>query len=391
MKPAPRASYASTVHEGSLYIVGGWNGEFAFTDGFSLDVESLHWHKLSIRPDASLLTNLILFASTAIDGTIYIHGGTSITNLADEKDDVLIFSIESSTLSRLQTTGTGPGPLSRHALAGHGNKLWVFGGAAGRMGNFVNDLYELELHFNGADNKWHRREASGFVPYPRGMHCAIALPRSYLVVTGGGDIERDFSDVYALDLRSNHWQRMHSVGGAAGLSQAACALLTSSSVARKRRHDQRTIYSRLVVHGGFGTGAGDEPEVVQNATRVLPLTGMASAARFLPAWQWVMPFHGGEPPSPRMGHALHPVNASCVVLFGGKSGDGHLNDVSMGVPDAMTEPPHAALAGEADDTTVFGSADDEDGGFVLHTARTAGSRRRKAKRVHKPRPSKQEL
>ena len=355
--PSPRAGYASTIFDSTFYVVGGWNGKDAFHDAFALGVSEedsatyFRWRELSVRSEGdATLKGRILFAHAAIDSIIYIHGGTSVANLAEVHSDVLAFDTRSSSLRRLVTNGGGPGPLNRHAIAARAGELWVVGGniGAGKGDAKTSDVYRLDVgDGGGAPAQWHKVATTGFAPWPRSHNCLLTMPEPspYLLLVGGGDGGRDFDDLYTLDLSSRYWERVTNTSGEAwALSNSACALLPlgggSDEVA-------------LLMHGGYGgLGTGNHSEHGrQHAVRVLPLArehagAAAGAAAGASAWRWAELRASGTRPVARMSHNLHVINASCMLTFGGNADDGHKNDLSIGRPNRLGRP--GALEAEAD-------------------------------------------
>lgn len=394
--PAPRASFASAVVNNTLFIAGGWDGTSAFDDAFGLDLELFRWREMFVRKTGNAtLDGRILFGHASIGETLYIHGGTKVTNLADRFSDVLALDTASGELRTVPTSGDGPGGLMRHTIAARENSLWVVGGLAEK---FSSAVHRLDILDDGDGGTWHRVAAEGFVPWPRAYHClaAIPAPSPYLLLSGGGDGDRDFHDVYALDVRTSYWHRFSNItGDVMVISSAACGLLPlqMASSDDAEGHIDENARSALVMHGGFG-GVGNNKSTHgrMNIARVLQF-GTSTTS-----WRWSELKVSGSPTTARMNHRLHVINATCIITFGG-SGDGeHLSDVSVGTPNRrrraesasmlVGDPGNGALDSDAntlDDSDALESdanAFDESEYQVIRTVRTAdkSKRVRKAKR-----------
>ena len=399
--PAPRAGFASAVIDGSLFVAGGWDGQTAFEDAFALDLASLRWRTLSLRGEATFARRIMFGHAAAEDGRhLYVHGGTDPQNLNTIRGDLFAFDVIRGTLKNIPLSGDGPPALSRHSVAAMQGSLWVFGGWDGRAK--LDGAYRLRLTGSETNEdrrpsaaRWERLLPSGFVPYPRSDACLLPTPRLWwpnLLLFGGGDGDFDFGDLYVLHTETGYWQRLHNVSSdSPGLSQAGCALLGTPLGAS----------AVLAVHGGYG-GPAERPKDSkrQDALRLLTLgSRQPQSVELLPLTPWASPRAVRAPALARMGHAVHAVNESCLLVFGGNGereegfGARYLNDVALAVPNRL----HAR--GAKDESPTDPPTDDDDlphSEEVIRTVRIADRhkrRRRKKKSSRAPRSNelKEEL
>lgn len=157
--PANRTGHAAALLAPNVLVVaGGWNGAKCFDDAHALDLGgaprrdrretaeiaalrscaartgvdggSPRWHELSLeRIHGASLNRRVMFGYAALGGVLYIHGGWDNENVDNTLDDVLEVSPHelraggdtwTGTLAAVPTTGDGPGPIARHALAAMG-------------------------------------------------------------------------------------------------------------------------------------------------------------------------------------------------------------------------------------------------------------------------------
>ena len=344
-------------------MVGGSSGSDAFDDAYALHMDALRWRRLQLRTrGGAALSRRIMFGHAALDGTLYLHGGADPTNLAALYSDLLALDLEDEMLVTVPTAGVGPpsSGLARHAMAATEGSLWVVGGWQGSA--WLPDAFRLDLGpflARGEPAVWRRIQGDGFTPWARAHSCLVAapLPRPQLLLYGGGDADQDFDDAYALDTTTHYWERLSDVDGPRmALSQAACALIAMPAALRSREEGSvlqnatmqtlapvpahlasskdgsgatRSTSFSLAVHGGYGGAIGTPSR--HDALRLLHWgrdDGRVTR-------RWTVPHVSGSAPVARMGHCLHVLNSSSLVLFGGSADDRRLNDVLIGTPNRI--------------------------------------------------------
>ena len=227
--PEPRAGTASAMVEGELILIGGWDGRTAFADAHALSLSTLRWRSLSLRGTESLLSDRIMFGHASSDDLVYIHGGCSPKNLAEIFADVFTVNTKTGKMQELDTEGTGPGKIARHANAIMHGHLYAFGGWDGKR--FRDETFRLDLRTRGAP-RWEQLVTSGFTPYARAMACLVAWerPRPHLMLYGGGNSDTDFAATYALDVETRYWERLTNVRSRSRCSSPCFALWPRGSL-----------------------------------------------------------------------------------------------------------------------------------------------------------------
>ena len=142
--PSPRANYASALIDGSLHVLGGFDGKETFDEAFVLTVEHMTWRKVKLeRPDDATLTKRMLYGHATHNKIIYVFGGVNNQNMAEMSGDVTAYDTEAGTLVTVETEGPSPGKIARQACATLGDSIWVIGGWDGK--NWLDTTHRLRL------------------------------------------------------------------------------------------------------------------------------------------------------------------------------------------------------------------------------------------------------
>jgi hypothetical protein len=169
-------------------------------------------------------------------------------------------------------------------------------------------------------------------------------PQPRLLLHGGGDGDTDFAASYVFRTQDLYWERLTNVSNATvALSQHGCDMVPASRAGGE---------VALALHGGYGgiraEGRGESGE----RQHKLWLLSLGSTE-----WRWTEPRAVGQPKTKgRMGHAMHAVNSSLLVVWGGSIGEGgkHLNDVLFAVPNKVAR-------GNEQSSETLAADDDDDG------------------------------
>jgi hypothetical protein len=258
-------------------------------------------------------------------------------------DDTWAFDLRDDSWTRLAPAPAPPARFGHEAAWVEGIGLVIFGGQADPQ-SFFNDLWA----YDPASDAWTELPAGGAPPVPRYGSCAAVGPDGRLWISHGFTQEgARFSDTRAYDFNAGSWADETPAAGArpverclhgcwwtesgelalyAGQTTGITALDDRwtlvdgqwSSIqgelpparnlyARSRHHDAELIFGGQALGGGF------------LADLWLLADGVADAQRLEPA---------GEPPAGRAGAELI-VDAARgrALLFGGRTGDGVLDDL----------------------------------------------------------------
>lgn len=94
---------------------------------------------------------------------------------------------------------------SNHTAVVYKNSVYIFGGASSSKTKF-NDTLKLDT----TTHRISQLRVTGQVPEERTYHASACIDR-YMIVLGG-EGEEDLGDLYALDLETRHWTKLHISG-----------------------------------------------------------------------------------------------------------------------------------------------------------------------------------
>jgi len=286
-----RSAHSSVVHNGYLYVIGGFDGtlrndvQFAPIDG-SGAVGA--WQATS-----SFSTGRYYPACAVHDGHLYLTGGT---NGSARYADIQYARINADgTLGSWQSSvSTLPSARNSHQVLGYGDRLYVLGGAS--VGGVVNDVQFAPITAAGTLGSWTQSTAFSTVRYGH----ASVIENGFLYVLGGQN-GTSLNDVQFAPLRPD---------GHVGTTWVKAADLPSSG---------RVLFTS-VVHDGFLYVTGGFTSGYSNDVQFAPVLADGT----LGPWTATRPFA-----TPRAGHASVIHNGFIYVLGGDKAQYQHLNDVQF--------------------------------------------------------------
>jgi hypothetical protein len=252
---------------------------------------------------------------------------------------------------RLSPAGLQPPPRRDHSLVAEGDRLFLFGGR-----NEGGDLADL-WSYNIAAGEWTELAPTG--PAPRHGHNAVWDATNGRMLLFGGQAAGFFNDLWAFDPEGGVWSELPGSGqgpaaryGAGGAFDPAGRFIITHGFTGEGRFDDTWQYD--VVAGAWSdiSPPEDEESEVQAPTaarpierclmravwdtlrnRILMYGGQTTATPFLDDL-WALSHDGWnelarEPrPSARTFYAMiFDGAATNVVLFGGNTADGPVNDL----------------------------------------------------------------
>jgi len=294
----------------SLYIVGGQHKLDVLQDAWTIELDDKpEWRRIKLHKAKEYLKMRIFFGHTTYNKRLYLTGGTNHQNLSEVYNDVLVLDSEDDSFTRLETEGEQPPALCRHSMVAQGGSLWLTGGFDGK--SWLDTTYRLDLYALPKP-RWSLLEVTGFTPWRRSHCCLLASPTdsNALVLFGGGDGDADFDDAHYLLLKEGYWGRVTNITGESSpRTQMGCGLLPPGSFVddvRRTPKQAGEVWAAAVFGGYGGEGAG---------RRLGDFSVLALDHR--KGWHWG-PFRtSGQSPVARMGHSMHVVNDTTVVIFGG--------------------------------------------------------------------------
>eukprot|EP00759_Apiculatamorpha_spiralis_P057122 PhF_6_TR8455/c0_g1_i2/m.13198 len=192
-----------------------------------------------------------------------------------------------------------PPPVESHSLAGHGNRLILFGGTNGS--NLSNEVWIFSLVSSAAGRRgWRKKKCDGNIPLPRSGHSAVVLKNQMYIFGGFGSTLSSpnpilLNSVYVLDLDTYEWS----------------AVVTTPIEAIKN-HTMEHYKGKGYVFGGCTTnGRSNRVQVFDFETlKWLPSEAYNSQASLTDGAKT-------DVPTARSGHSsiLH---SSSMVIFGGR-------------------------------------------------------------------------
>ena len=240
---------------------------------------------------------------------------------------VSILDTTTMTWRKRRTKGETPCERYAHVAAQDQGRMYVFGGFGGKTasgGQYLNDIYVLEME----TLEWSRVHPDGEPPRARAAAAAALEPVSRTwFIHGGNAGDLRLNDLHALDLKTNQWRR---IGGLDGEG--------SEGPGPRAGHTLTLVGTELHLFGGGDTSVLDVPAMgdVFNDHYVLDLQNLDWAR---PELQWRCPPADGMPPAPRSGHGAAAVGSEIYIFGGhgrvgaasvdqgGNSGQRFLNDV----------------------------------------------------------------
>lgn len=147
--PSPRYGHCSVVHNDILYVFGGHdkNG-FACNDLYEFHFSQLSWEKPLIR---GIVPKEVYHHSAVVhEGSMYIFGG-----YRKNYNEISEYRFATKSWSFLQTSGNAPMPRWGHVAAVHGKSMYIIGGRD-RVSNF-SDCFCL----NFETNVWKKIDCEG--------------------------------------------------------------------------------------------------------------------------------------------------------------------------------------------------------------------------------------
>lgn len=162
-----------------------------------LDLTSLNLHKMKI-PKFPFLKK---FSSIVLDKKIYILGGLDKYNLICR--DFYCFDLINLTLKQLNKLFHG---IYSHTCSIYGNKIYIFGGLSTKSNKAINDVYA----YNIKHNHWMYIHCGGHAIEGRMEHMSCVL-NDEMYIFGGYQTfpKRKFlNDLYSLNLKNHIWKKI---------------------------------------------------------------------------------------------------------------------------------------------------------------------------------------
>ncbi|KAF1805974.1 hypothetical protein FB192DRAFT_1365361 [Mucor lusitanicus] len=202
-----RAHSANLIGE-YLYVFGGCDMKTCFNTLYVLDMDTLTWskpHTFGQTPPPCRAHSCTTVERDVGGGkksySLYLFGGGDGPNYFN---DLYVLNVDTLTWSKPKTEGQAPSPRRAHTTCIWNQKIIIVGGGDGARA--LADVHMLDVSDPHLP-KWSLLNPAGNPPIARGYHTSN-LVKDKLIVYGGSDGHECFSDVYVLDLVSNHWSQI---------------------------------------------------------------------------------------------------------------------------------------------------------------------------------------
>eukprot|EP00971_Amphidinium_carterae_P194391 3857457-Amphidinium_carterae.1 len=195
--PPPRAKHAAvTLHDDTVIVFGGFNGEH-LNDFWRLRLDgqsTATWEPVISKtpvptPRSSHTATLLA------DGTMVIYGGRDDTTVFEHVWHVTFDSQVQATWYHVQTSVAAPAARYGHTAVGFADgDVGVFGGED-EEGTRLNDLWHFSVH-GYASAVWREMSDNGNKPTARTNHQGVALQDGTWFIHGGDGDSGHLSDAW---------------------------------------------------------------------------------------------------------------------------------------------------------------------------------------------------
>ncbi|XP_064620345.1 leucine-zipper-like transcriptional regulator 1 isoform X2 [Lineus longissimus] len=185
-RPVARAAHGAAVYDGKLWIFAGYDGNARLNDMWTISLigGSRHWEEVNQRGD--IPPTCCNFALTVARDSMFVFSGQSGAKITN---NLFQFDFNEKTWTRISTEhilrGAPPPPEKRygHTMVSHDRHLYVFGGATGQT--LPNDLHCYDLD----SQTWSivRPSADSHVPSGRLLHAAAVVGDAMYIFGGTVD------------------------------------------------------------------------------------------------------------------------------------------------------------------------------------------------------------
>jgi len=184
--PQPRSGYSLIVHEGKIYLLGGWDGEEYTNTVFRFDPDAEQWDVL-----APMKIPRAYAGAAVADGLLYTLGGR---NLDGDLDNIEVYTFPNSSLPEgaWEDAGSLPDPRSSMAVYSIADSIFLIGGVSDGS---VNSLENLA--YNPQEGTWLSFDSpiQGDWSNP-----GIAGTGTHLYILGGSHTGLPISDAFSFQV-----------------------------------------------------------------------------------------------------------------------------------------------------------------------------------------------
>jgi N-acetylneuraminic acid mutarotase len=227
--PAARHGHATVAIDGRIYVFGGSSVSGNLNDLVAYDVDTACWINLSPPTSGTAPTGRNWPAAAALNGKLYIFGGYNGAYL----NDLHVYDPVAQSWTNLTATSTGTAPVARIAasMAAANGKLYLVGGESS---GYRNDIFTYTP--SGNAGAWATVTPTGTGTLPAGAYRSMVLMGDKLYVFGG--VGSSYTrDLHSFDLTTQAWTSL-------------TATVTGSAPPVRAYHTAVVLRGEMYVFGG---------------------------------------------------------------------------------------------------------------------------------------------
>jgi len=216
-KPEPRYNHAATIIGRKMVVVGGESSHGLLDDVQVLHMGKLSWS--AVGPTAQAPTKEALSKTMpsqrfpACKGHSLVTWGKTVLLIGgqieppSDRVEVWAFNIKTENWSRVEAKGDIPVARSGQSVTKAGSMLIMFGGEDAKDRK-LKDLHMFDLK----SLMWIRLQTTGAGPSPRSKHVAAIYNDRFLLIFGGASKRKALNDLFSLDFETMEWSKMKTQG-----------------------------------------------------------------------------------------------------------------------------------------------------------------------------------
>eukprot|EP00057_Strongylocentrotus_purpuratus_P026721 XP_011681195.1 PREDICTED: leucine-zipper-like transcriptional regulator 1 [Strongylocentrotus purpuratus] len=205
---ARRSKHTVVAYNDAVYVFGGDNGrKNMLNDVLRFDVNDSSWGRAFTTgsPPAPRYHH----SAVVHNGSMFIFGGYtgdiySNSNLRN-KNDLFEYKLSNGQWIERKFEGRLPPARSAHGAAVWQDKLWIFAGYDGNAR--LNDMWCVSL--NGDSKSWEEVQQTGDNP-PTCCNFPVAVSRDSMFVFSGQSGAKITNDLYQYDFKERRWRKISS-------------------------------------------------------------------------------------------------------------------------------------------------------------------------------------
>ena len=187
MPPSPRDRHAAVVHDRSIFIFGGYDGTNKVNDFYEFNIDNTTWSEviysgMGVPPSPRHSHTCVVY-----EDSMYVFGGFD----GNYRNDFHRFNFITNTWSQISNQGSLNAPKARYRTSAcvHKDCMYIFGGHDGCQQ--LNDFYL----FNFLTEEWNPiTYHCGAIPTPRDSHILASYASSLFIF--GGSTRNAVADFY---------------------------------------------------------------------------------------------------------------------------------------------------------------------------------------------------